>query len=251
MSIHASIRSTDAALCEAASSAVAKAASKPQTPVGNSNNNDDDNLFPDGEIDEGLLTSKITTDYLTYDQKKAGELLRQDFEEYFAGENEWKENTELGDFEAKKPSGLPWLAKEATMIGLLIQADVKFKKAWEEIMRYGCTPRTLVAVEGKWYQLRKSQYVGGDPEDDKDRIIEAKALALELLRKRYNEGVPELGPKPLSYKEEVMVAKEYKERGMDTKDLDPTSRDPKEILRKRKLLEAIMERKSKKPKKEE
>lgn len=245
MSIHASIQSTDAAVCEAASSAVAKAAAS------QSATKNDLLLFPEGEIDESLLTSKVTTDYLTYDQKRTAELLRLDFEDYFAGENEWKENPEIGDFEAKKPSGFPWLSKEATMIGLLIQADVKFKKAWEEIMQYGCTPRTLVAVEGKWYQLRKSQYVGGDPEDDKDRIIEAKALALELLRERYKEGVPELGPKPLSYKEEVMVAKEYKERGIDTKDLDPTSRDPKEILRKRKLLEAIMERKSKKAKKEE
>ena len=82
---------------------------------------------------------------------------------------------------------------ELQLMGLLMNAEVKFKKAWNAVLKYALLNRTEGAVSTKWYQLRGKDmfidHVGKNMSID-DRASLAKRLAKKRMPNFFEMGYP-------------------------------------------------------------
>jgi hypothetical protein len=102
----------------------------------------------------------VEDDWLTPSQKLQCNQLRATWRKFYSGYNSWKRvNDPWTDraFERAKKCAPEW-KKELQIMGLLINADCKFKKCWTNIMQYAFVDRTEGACSMRWYHLKKEDY---------------------------------------------------------------------------------------------
>jgi len=171
------------------------------------------------------ISCKVEDDWLTPSQKLQCNQLRATWRKFYSGYNSWRRVNDPWTpfwawdkeraFERAKPTAPEW-KKELEIMGLLINADCKFKKCWTNIMQYAFVDRTESACSMRWYQLKKEDYRlewFGRGKSATEKIQLAKRLARSMM-KRQLERKPKKEPHPYAnYVEEHM--REYAARDME------------------------------------
>ena len=101
---------------------------------------------------------------------------------------------------------------ELQIMGLLLNADCKFKKCWTNIMQYAFVDRTESACSMRWYQLKKEDYRlewYGKGKSAPEKIVLAKRLAKSMMKVQL-EQKPERERHPYANSDEE-VLREYAE----------------------------------------
>ena len=134
----------------------------------------------------------------------------------------WRPDFSNGSFLKVSFGSFDYDVAELQVIGLLINSGIKFKKAWNTVLKFALLNRTEGAVSTKWYQLRGKDmfidHVGKNMRTD-DRITLAKRLA----EKRMNHFLDMGHPNPY-----LLIEKSLRKRGMID---DSTSESEKKRLR--------------------
>ncbi len=163
------------------------------------------------------ISTKVEDDWLTPSQKSQCIKLSDTWRKFYSGNNSWKRVRNSGDraFTRAKPSAPMW-GDELQIMGLLINADCKFKKCWTNIMQYAFVDRTESACSMRWYQLKKEDYRlkwYGKGKSAAAKITLAKRLAKSMMKVQL-----ELKPKrerhPYANAPEK-VLREYAERDLE------------------------------------
>ena len=145
------------------------------------------------------LSTKVEDDWLTNTEKSRSIELVNAWDSYFRGENSWKRNRVTGDFIRCKPNHSSWGCEEFKVMGLLINAGVKFKKSWTNILQYAFVDRAETACSYQWYKLQKEAFRRegvGRRLTNPERIQLAKRKATAILRHHFQRGVPKKEPHP-------------------------------------------------------
>lgn len=111
------------------------------------------------------LNAVVDSNFLSDELKQAAMRLRAQYATYYAGNNGWKQDPRTGAYSARKALAPDWGIQEIEIVSLLINADTKFKKSWNEILQYALVDRPETASSGYWYKLRgkesyKREYFG-------------------------------------------------------------------------------------------
>ena len=104
-------------------------------------------------------------------------------------------------------------AAEREIMGLLINADAKFKNSWTNIMQYAFPDRKEAgSCSMKWYQLKKKDYFMIENIarrlTNEARIRLAKCLAKMRMKGFIDQGLPRKEPHP-----DTKIEKELRKRG--------------------------------------
>lgn len=163
------------------------------------------------------ISTKVEDDWVTPSQKSQCSNLRDKWAKFYKGNNSWKKVRDSGDraFTRAKPSSPEWGSEELQIMGLLINADCKFKKCWTNIMQYAFVNRTESACSMRWYQLKKEDYrlkYIGKGLSSTGRISLAKRLAKSRLKVQL-ERKPKREIHPYANAREK-VLREYAERDL-------------------------------------
>lgn len=152
-------------------------------------------------------STSIIPDFLTAEEMARALGFRDAFTAYMAGDNAWVRCRKSNTFTVGKPESPSWgyaNNPEVHLLILLLKSGAKFKKSWESILKYGLPRRTESATSMKWYQLRKQDYVTEGIARGKssgEMILGAKRIARTLMEAALAHGVPDLGPRPLTFYE--------------------------------------------------
>ncbi len=174
--------------------------------------------YPNVSKVANVISSKAEDDWLTPSQKSQCNQLMATWRNFYSGNNSWKRVKYPGDrkFQRAKPSPPEWRNEQLEIMGLLINADCKFKKCWTNIMQYAFVDRTESACSMRWYQLKKEDYRlewFGRGKSSTEKIQLAKRLARSMM-KRQLERKPKKEPHPYAnYVEEHM--REYAARDLE------------------------------------
>ncbi len=161
------------------------------------------------------ISTKLEDDWLTPSQKSQCNKLAESWLKFYSGNNSWK-RARRGDraFTRAKPVAPMW-GEELKIMGLLINADCKFKKSWTNIMQYAFVDRTESACSMRWYQLKKEDYRlkwYGKGKSAAEKILLAKRLAKSMMKNQL-ERKPKREPHPYANSEEGRL-REYAERDL-------------------------------------
>jgi hypothetical protein len=174
--------------------------------------------YPNCSKVANVISSKVEDDWLTPSQKSQCNQLMTTWKNFYSGNNSWKRVKYPGErkFQRAKPSPPEWRNEQLEIMGLLINADCKFKKCWTNIMQYAFVDRTESACSMRWYQLKKEDYRlewFGRGKSSTEKIQLAKRLARSMM-KRQLERKPKKEPHPYAnYVEEHM--REYARRDLE------------------------------------
>jgi hypothetical protein len=147
-------------------------------------------------------SSLLSDDWLSADEKCRIEKLRLDFQSYYKTKSVWQGSYFQG-FERAFPKNPGWDDFEMDLMEALIEADCKFKKSWNSILKYAFCGRTESSTSGKWYQLQKYRMKSFGTVDKK--ILLAKRLACNLIDKALSTGIPKPQPNPLDVAEQYWI----------------------------------------------
>lgn len=166
---------------------------------------------------QNQISTKVEDDWLTSSQKSDCNQLRDKWVTFYNGNNGWKRVKRSVDrsFTRAKPAQPMWSSEELQIMGLLINADCKFKKCWTNIMQYAFVDRTEGGCSMRWYQLKKENYRLnhiGRRLSNTERISLAKRLAKSMMGVKL-EHKPKREPHPYQNAMES-VLREYAERDM-------------------------------------
>ena len=140
------------------------------------------------------ISSKVEDDWLTPAQKSQCTALQETWKRFYKGNNSWKQVKRPGHraFTRAKPTAPQW-GPELKIMGLLINADCKFKKCWNNILQYAFVDRTEAGCSMRWYQLKKEDYrlqYYGRGMSSTARISLAKRLAKTMMKDQLERKKP-------------------------------------------------------------
>jgi len=163
------------------------------------------------------ISTKVEDDWLTPSQKSQCNTLREKWTKFYKGNNSWKQvrDSEIRAYTRAKPSAPVWGSEELQIMGLLINADCKFKKCWTNIMQYAFVNRTESACSMRWYQLKKEDYRLkhiGKGLSSSGQVSLAKRLAKSMLKVQL-ERKPKKESHPYANARE-QVLREFAERDL-------------------------------------
>jgi len=153
------------------------------------------------------LSTRVEDDWISSDKKSRSIELRSRWWSYIQGKNSWKRDRRTLEWIASKPLSSCWGGDEINIIGLLINAGMKFKKSWTNIMQFAFVDRAETATSGQWYKLKKEQYrieYTGRGLTSGERIRLAKRLSKSLLRRHFDHGAPKKEPHPWKRTEDAL-----------------------------------------------
>lgn len=161
------------------------------------------------------ISAKLEDDWLTPSRKSQCNKHRDMWRKFYSGKNSWKQ-LQRGDraFTRAKPIAPMW-GEELKIMGLLINADCKFKKSWTNIMQYAFVDRTESACSMRWYQLKKEDYRlewYGKGKSASEKIVLAKRLAKSMMKDQL-ERKPKRERHPYANSKERWL-REYAERDL-------------------------------------
>eukprot|EP00956_Cyclotella_meneghiniana_P000062 scaffold127_cov37-Cyclotella_meneghiniana.AAC.1 len=170
---------------------------------------------------ESQISTKVEDDWLTPSQKMDCDQLRDKWVNFYNGNNGWKRVKRCADrsFTRAKPTQSMWSSEELQIMGLLINADCKFKKCWTNIMEYAFLDRTEGGCSMRWYQLKKEDYRLvhiGKKLSNTGRISLAKRLAKSMMSVKL-EQKPKREPHPYENADESFF-REFAARDMAYED---------------------------------
>jgi len=148
------------------------------------------------------FNNKLECDFLSDAEQQTAFHLRQQYEAYFAGDNEWRLDPRTPEYihTPRKPLRAPWRDEEIELFVMLQHAGSKFKKSWNAILQFGLIDRTENASSCQWYKVLKDPYGFMTRGLSKDQAMAAaKVLAKTRLDRFATKPVPELGPFPPDY----------------------------------------------------
>jgi len=175
-----------------------------------------DKTYPHVSKVANQISTKVEDDWLTPSQKSQCIKLQEMWGKFYSGNNSWKRAKRSPDraFTRAKPSAPQW-GDELQIMGLLINADCKFKKCWTNIMQYAFVDRTESACSMRWYQLKKEDYRlkwYGKGKSAAEKISLAKRLAKSTMKVQL-ERKPKRERHPYANADEA-VLREYAERDL-------------------------------------
>ena len=163
------------------------------------------------------ISFQVEDDWVTPSQKLQCNKLRKTWVKFYSGNNSWKQVRDdhtRRAFIRGKPCAPVW-QDELKIMGLLINADCKFKKSWTNIMQYAFVDRTESACSMRWYQLKKEDYRlkwYGRGKSAAEKISLAKRLAKSMMEVKL-ERMPKRECHPYANAREK-VLREYMERDL-------------------------------------
>ena len=170
------------------------------------------------------FTNKLDADWLSDEEKQQCEVLIEKWCEYFNGDNAWRRKRDYDRegprYELKKPAFPEWRPEEVLLMGLLINADCKFKKSWSSILQFAFPDRRETACSGMFYKLKGNQNYRvagfGQGLASSELVLQAKTMAKGRMREFLASGPPKIGPNP-----EVEAERALRKRGIIDDDTDP------------------------------
>lgn len=139
------------------------------------------------------LSTQVEDDWITSDEQSRSVQLNEAWISYMRGENSWKRDRRTGDWIRGKPLHKCWGRDEVKIMGLLLNAGVKFKKSWTKIMQFAFVDRAETATSYQWYKLQKEEFRrehNGRNLTSLECIALSKRLSKSLLRHHFEHGVP-------------------------------------------------------------
>jgi hypothetical protein len=168
-----------------------------------------------------LSSDLADADWISETCKQNTLRLRQEWATYMGGPRVWKykrpwdrrdddDDVDIDDdgYYLAKPLSPPWTPSEFEFLGLLLQAGCKFKKSWDNILKYVLVNRAEPATSYQWYKLQNEGYRlewFGRGLQKTEMIVLVKRLAQPAIQNALAAGVPPLVPEhPLVHMEQLL-----------------------------------------------
>eukprot|EP00814_Leptocylindrus_danicus_P016660 CAMPEP_0116034296 /NCGR_PEP_ID=MMETSP0321-20121206/19521_1 /TAXON_ID=163516 /ORGANISM="Leptocylindrus danicus var. danicus, Strain B650" /LENGTH=359 /DNA_ID=CAMNT_0003510577 /DNA_START=17 /DNA_END=1096 /DNA_ORIENTATION=- len=154
------------------------------------------------EVPNEISADIFQQDWITAAEMGLCENLRSHFEIFTRGKNSWKPiGRDLIGYEPCKTKHPEWnLGRENEIIGLLMNAGYKFKKSWNNILKFAFINRSEGATSYHWHRLRNEDYFEiehyGRNLSNERKIITAKVLAQKRMRSFLGSDLPKRDPHP-------------------------------------------------------
>ncbi len=159
-------------------------------------------------------TSLMKDDWLSDERKEYARHFKKRFRGFMSGANVWSQNA-TGEIFRDRPKPPKWTEREEQVLICLIHAGSKFQESWQNVLQHAFVNRSEVGTAQQWYKIRKrlknnttSRESTGES-NEREMIIEAKAICTMILEDHLKAGVPELGEHP--HKRKVDVVSESQE----------------------------------------